>query len=65
MGAFDALPVEVREAISECPYDIHVTIRLTQGGDFSGLVERIRSLKSEKEAVEFTNAHMARRRWWT
>lgn len=57
MSAYDALPALVRAALRECAFDVHVLIRVNRYMDCSQLIERISSLRTEQEAIEFNRQY--------
>ena len=57
MAAYDALPASVREAVRQCPYDIHILRRVSPDADHTALIAAIRAISSPEEAEAFTMAH--------
>lgn len=57
MAAYDRLPEAVRQAIRECSWDIHILVRIGKFTDQAPLIERIRSIRSERDALAFNAAY--------
>ena len=57
MAAYDRLPAPVRAAMRECEWDIHILFRLGKFTDPAPLVERIRAIASERDAIAFNASH--------
>lgn len=49
---FDALPAPLREALRECPFDVHI-LRPAEHMILDKVVARIKAIRSVHEAMEF------------
>jgi len=56
-AAYDVLPTPLRAALRECPYDIHILQRLPAYMDCTALIERIRGIRSEADAIAFNQQY--------
>ena len=60
MAAYDALPPNVRRAIRECLFDVHIMRRLPDGMDCTNLISAVERIKTEADAVEFIRQQAGR-----
>jgi hypothetical protein len=58
--AYDRLPEVVRQALLESPFDLHIGQRIQPFMDCTALIQRIKAIASEKEAVQFNEDYAGR-----
>jgi hypothetical protein len=67
MAAFDRLPEPLRAAMRECQFDVHIMMQLGRYTDPAPMIERVRSIRNERDAIAFNEQYAQagtfRRRW--
>jgi hypothetical protein len=62
MQRYDGLPTEIRQALSECLFDIHIGVR-NRHWNVEAVVKRIGAIRTMHEAQEFNREFAERQRF--
>jgi hypothetical protein len=63
MARFDALPAELRAALRECPFDVHI-LKLAQHMIIDKVVSRIAQIRTVDDAMRFMEDFGTVNRGW-